>query len=421
MERLSKKSIFSYALGDLASQLVWTFVGMYLSVYYLDVVGLAPAAASAIMLIAKVWDAVNDPMMGAICERTHSKYGRFRPYILYGTPFLAIFSVLTFTAPFGNGTAGVLWAAFAYIGAGMLYTLVNIPYGAMAAVMTTHNDDRTKLNAARGIGMQIGILIVSFGAALLLTKFSGSSETITGKSYTMVAILFAIISIPMFLIVFKNSKEVITPNVSKEKVSLKASLKVIASNKYLMIVVLVSVIIMVAYMFAISRMKDIKRVFMYHGAEHKSICCFEKGLPLTVENVRGCRRFHPRCGTSFIFVVIIISILVSSVVVLLFPVLNETANRLWWMVCKIFVVLPIVTAISYEFIRYAGRHDNVLTKILSAPGLWMQRITTAEPEDDMIEVAIASIEGVLAIRDEPEAEGAQAEESPRPSAAGETE
>ena len=254
MERLSKKSIFSYALGDLASQLVWTFVGMYLSVYYLDVVGLAPAAASAIMLIAKVWDAVNDPMMGAICERTHSKYGRFRPYILYGTPFLAIFSVLTFTAPFGNGTAGVLWAAFAYIGAGMLYTLVNIPYGAMAAVMTTHNDDRTKLNAARGIGMQIGILIVSFGAALLLTKFSGSSETITGKSYTMVAILFAIISIPMFLIVFKNSKEVITPNVSKEKVSLKASLKVIASNKYLMIVVLVSLISMVAYMGRISTM-----------------------------------------------------------------------------------------------------------------------------------------------------------------------
>ena len=161
MERLSRKSIFSYALGDLASQLVWTFVGMYLSVYYLDVVGLAPAAASAIMLVAKVWDAVNDPMMGAICERTRSKYGRFRPYILYGAPFLAVFSVLTFTAPFGNGTAGVLWAAFAYIGAGMLYTLVNIPYGAMAAVMTTHNDDRTKLNASRGIGMQIGILIVS--------------------------------------------------------------------------------------------------------------------------------------------------------------------------------------------------------------------------------------------------------------------
>ena len=158
---------------------------------------------------------------------------------------------------------------------------------------------------------------------------------------------------------------------------------------------IIRLVIMVGYMFAISRMKDIKRVFMYHGAEHKSICCFEKGLPLTVKNVRGCRRFHPRCGTSFIFVVIIVSILVSSLVVLAFPALNETSNRLWWMVCKIFVVLPVVTAISYEFIRYAGRHDNILTKILSAPGLWMQRITTAEPTDDMMEVAIASIMAVL--------------------------
>ena len=98
-KQLSRKSIVSYALGDLASQLVWTYVGMYLTVYYLDVVGLAPAVASLIMLVAKVWDAVNDPMMGAICERTKSKYGRFRPYILYGAPLLAIFSILTFTAP----------------------------------------------------------------------------------------------------------------------------------------------------------------------------------------------------------------------------------------------------------------------------------------------------------------------------------
>ena len=179
---------------------------------------------------------------------------------------------------------------------------------------------------------------------------------------------------------------------------------------------IIRLVIMVVYMFAISRMKDIKRVFMYHGAEHKSICCFEKGLPLTVENVRGCNRFHPRCGTSFIFVVIIISILVSSIVVLIVPALNETSNRLWWMVCKIFVVLPVVTAVSYEFIRYAGRHDNVLTKILSAPGLWMQRITTSEPTDDMMEVAIASIEGVLALGDDAEKPAAEAETEPQEAA-----
>ena len=180
---------------------------------------------------------------------------------------------------------------------------------------------------------------------------------------------------------------------------------------------IIRLVIMIAYMYGISKMKDIKRVFMYHGAEHKSICCFEKGLPLTVENVRGSKRFHPRCGTSFIFVVIIISILVSSLLVLIFPALNETANRLWWMVCKIFVVLPLVTAISYEFIRYAGRHDNVLTKILSAPGLWMQRITTSEPSDDMMEVAIASINAVLTIQDGPEEEPRQAAGAPQEEAA----
>ncbi|MBQ9945817.1 MAG: DUF1385 domain-containing protein [Clostridia bacterium] len=158
---------------------------------------------------------------------------------------------------------------------------------------------------------------------------------------------------------------------------------------------IIKMIIVVCYMLAVSQMKDIKRVFMYHGAEHKSIFCYEKGKPLTVENVRECKRFHPRCGTSFIFIVLIVNVVVSSLIVLLFPVLNSPELRLIWTVVKIFAILPLVTGISYEFIRYAGRHDNVFTKILSAPGLWMQRITTKEPTDDMIEVAIASIKAVI--------------------------
>lgn len=254
MEKLSKKSVFSYALGDLASQLVWTFVGMYLTVYYLDVVGLAPAIASTIMLIAKVWDAVNDPMMGAICERTKSKYGRFRPYILYGAPLLALFSVLTFTAPFGNGTAGAIWATVTYIGAGMLYTLTNIPYGALAGVMSTHADDRVNLNSARGVGMQIGIMLVSSAGPLLLAAISGDPQNLTGKSYTIVAIIFAIIATPMFFLVFKNTKEVIAPKVSENKVSFKETLKVIATNKYLMMIVFITIFQMVPYMARMSIM-----------------------------------------------------------------------------------------------------------------------------------------------------------------------
>ena len=168
---------------------------------------------------------------------------------------------------------------------------------------------------------------------------------------------------------------------------------------------LIRALIIVLYMLAVSKMKDIHRVFMYHGAEHKSIFCYERGLPLTVENVRSCKRFHPRCGTSFIFVIIIVSMIVSSVVSVLFPVLNDSAYRLLWIAVKIFVILPVVTGISYEFIKYAGRHDNLFTKIVSAPGLWMQRITTAEPTDDMIEVAIASIRAVV-----PEDQDAQKQE-----------
>ena len=156
---------------------------------------------------------------------------------------------------------------------------------------------------------------------------------------------------------------------------------------------IIRVIIFVLYMVLVSKMKDIHRVFMYHGAEHKSIFCYEHGLELTVENVRKQSRFHPRCGTSFMFVMILLSILLSSALVLIFPGLAEV-NRILWIAVKI-LILPIVMALGYEFIRYAGRHDNLFVKILAAPGLWMQRITTKEPTDDIIEVGIASLKAAL--------------------------
>ncbi len=151
-------------------------------------------------------------------------------------------------------------------------------------------------------------------------------------------------------------------------------------------------IIFVAYIWLVSKIPDIKRVFMYHGAEHKSIFCYEQGLELTVENVRKQQRFHPRCGTSFIFVILIISILISSVLVVAFPGIDEV--RAVWMAIKLLIV-PLTVGIGYEFIRYAGKHDNALVKVLSAPGLWMQRLTTQEPTDDIIEVGIESIKAVL--------------------------
>ena len=124
----SKAAVIFYSCGDIGCQFVWTFVGSYLSIFYTDTVGLLPATVAAIMLIARVWDAINDPMMGALAERTNTKWGRFRPYIAFGCPFLAVASVLTFTNPFGGGNSnGAIWAGATYIIAGMIYTLTNIP------------------------------------------------------------------------------------------------------------------------------------------------------------------------------------------------------------------------------------------------------------------------------------------------------
>lgn len=144
--------------------------------------------------------------------------------------------------------------------------------------------------------------------------------------------------------------------------------------------------IFLLYVFAISQMKDIKRVFMYHGAEHKTINCLEAGVPLTPENVMKFSRFHKRCGTSFLFLVMIISILFFMVINVDSAVLRIVLRLL---------LVPVIAGVSYEVLRLAGKNDSLIIKIISAPGLWVQRMTTREPELDMLEVAIASVEGVL--------------------------
>ena len=170
---------------------------------------------------------------------------------------------------------------------------------------------------------------------------------------------------------------------------------------------IIRMVIFLAYMILISRMKEMKRVFAYHGAEHKTIRCYEARLPLTVENVRAQTRLHPRCGTSFLLVVMVISILVfsvaSSALLAVFPALaamrGSALYRVTMIVFKL-LLLPLVVGITYEINRWAGRHDNRFTRIITAPGLWMQHFTTNEPDDSMIEVGIAAVTAVL-----PETEG----------------
>lgn len=153
------------------------------------------------------------------------------------------------------------------------------------------------------------------------------------------------------------------------------------------------IIIFVGYVAAVSTMKDIKRVFMYHGAEHKSIFCYEKGLELNIENVKKQKRFHPRCGTSFMILMLVVGIIISIFLVkLLPPVVTEI--RILWVLIKILTV-PVICGLGYELIRICGKYDNLVTKVIAAPGMWVQRLTTKEPDDDMLEVAIESLKAVI--------------------------
>ena len=149
---------------------------------------------------------------------------------------------------------------------------------------------------------------------------------------------------------------------------------------------IVRMAIFVGYIWVMSFIPDIRRTFEYHGAEHKSVFCFERGLELTPENAKTCSRFHPRCGTSFIFVMLIISIVVNSFL---------SWNNVWLRFASKLLLLPLIIGLGFEFIMYAGKHDNLFTKIVSAPGLWMQRLTTKEPDEKQLEVALTALKNAI--------------------------
>lgn len=155
---------------------------------------------------------------------------------------------------------------------------------------------------------------------------------------------------------------------------------------------ILKITIFLGYMLAVSLMKDIDRVFRYHGAEHKTIFCYEAGEELTVENVRSKGRFHPRCGTSFMILMLIVSIFVTFILDAIVPFLKEV---LWLRTIIKLLLVPLICGIGYELIKVCGKHDNIVTRIIAAPGLWIQRITVKEPDDSMIEIAIAAMNEVI--------------------------
>ncbi|MDR0944084.1 MAG: DUF1385 domain-containing protein [Ruminococcus sp.] len=207
----------------------------------------------------------------------------------------------------------------------------------------------------------------------LMDRFGGGIE----KNFTTIMVIICIITVAASILIFK-----FVPTF------LSGLLKYVNAPAVLMTVTegIVKFALICGYMFAVSKTAAMKELFAYHGAEHKTIACYEAGLPLTVENIRPCTRFHRRCGTSFILLVIILSICIGMFL---------PWDNIWIRYALQLALLIPESAIAYELIRFAGKHDNVITKIISAPGIALQHITTLEPDDKMIEVAIEAAKPVI--------------------------
>lgn len=201
-----------YGMGEVGSQLSFTLVSTYLMVYYTNVVGLAPVAISAIMLIARIWDAINDPMFGSIAENTRSKWGRFRPYILFGAPVLAVFNCLTFLNLDLSITGKTIWCAFSYIFCGMAYTAVNLSVGSLANSMTLDNKERVTLNAFKGCLSSVAGIIMGAVTMPIILYFGNGNES-SPRGYFMTSLIYSIAAIPCLLTCFFSSKEVVTGGV----------------------------------------------------------------------------------------------------------------------------------------------------------------------------------------------------------------
>lgn len=242
-EKTSLKLALGYGLGEMGNQMSWYMINTYLTIFYTDVVGLTATAISFIMLIARVWDAMNDPMMGAIADKTHSRWGKFRPYLMFTPPFLAIFNILTFTVFPVHGAAKVALCLVTYIGTGMAYTVVGTAQGAIVNVIAIDSQVRMNLSTARGIASAVISIILS-AVVMPLILFFGKSQTATAQGYQYTAILLSALMIPCFLIEALICKEKYTEklhaNDSKRKSSFIGNLKELCKNDQLLMIVIMT-------------------------------------------------------------------------------------------------------------------------------------------------------------------------------------
>lgn len=243
-EKMDKGSAFAYVVGYSGTSVIWYMINNYLMLFYTDVVGLAAGAISLIMLIARIWDAINDPMMGAIVDRTHTKWGKFKPYLALGAPFLAIFNILTFTVWPVKGTAKVIICLLCYIGVGMAYTVIQVAINGLVNRLSNNPQIKMDIISMAQVGSSIIQTILGACAMPLILTFS-KSDVANGKGYFGATIVFSLVALPMFWFCAVRCREVkdsATPQIIKgvkpEKKPLLKSLKAVIKNRMLLIAVI---------------------------------------------------------------------------------------------------------------------------------------------------------------------------------------
>ncbi len=345
--KLSIKEKIGYSLGDTASHFVWDMVGFWILIFYTDTFGISAAAAGTIMLIARFWDMANDPLMGIIADRTSTRWGKFRPYILWMALPYSVLAVLTFTTPDFGETGKVIYAGATYLLLMTVFTAINLPYSSLGAVMTADTTERAGLNSYRFVFAFVGQLIVS-GTALTLANYFGNGDSAKGYQYTLT--LFAIISLALFFITFKSTKERVQPP-KEQKIDLKADIKNLFKNRPWVILFFVGIISFI--MFAIQNLA-VAYYFKYYIGKEENVQLF---------NVIGT-------------IALIVTIPFSK------PLAKKFGNR------NVFLVSSILSGFFFILLYLPGVEDikliytfNILAKMAYAPAvplLWTMLGDTAD-------------------------------------------
>lgn len=345
--KLSVKEKIGYGLGDTASHFVWDMVGFWILIFYTDTFGISAAAAGTIMLIARFWDMLSDPIMGIISDRTNTRWGKFRPYILWMALPYSVLAVLTFTTPDFGSTGKVVYAGVTYLLLMTVFTAINLPYSSLGAVMTADSYERAGLNSYRFVFAFTGQLIVT-GTALYLANFLGRGNVAQGYQYTLM--LFAGISFLLFMITFKTTRERIKPSTSQQR-NLKEDLKNLFRNRPWVILFFAGIISFI--MFALQNL-SIAYYFKYYIGNEQQVQLF---------NVIGT-------------VALIIGIPFSK------PLAKRFGKR------TVFMASSFISGLFFILLYFPGNHNinsiyllNILAKFTYAPAvplLWTMLADTAD-------------------------------------------